>query len=83
MPPRLSETLIPDTLKNIRDRLETPTTEDNRSKRRVNKVLGTMRGGGGGGVCVWVGEGEGGGGGRRGRGGGGVRLPDRHPGPTG
>ena len=58
MPPRQSETLIPDTLKNIRDRLETPTTEDNRSKRRVNKVLGTMRGGGGG-VCVG-GRGEGG-----------------------
>ena len=41
--PRLSESLIPDTLKNIRNRLETPTKEDNRSKRRVRQPRTTYQ----------------------------------------
>ena len=41
IPPGLSETLTPDTLKHIRNRLEAHTKEYNRSERRVNKVLRT------------------------------------------
>ena len=42
IPPRLSKNLIPDTFKHICNRLKAPKKENYRSKRTVNKVLGTM-----------------------------------------
>ena len=42
IPPRLSEAMHPNLLKHIRHRLEAPTKEEDRSKRRVDKILSTV-----------------------------------------
>ena len=39
LPPGLSEPTATDTFPDISNRFKTPTKEENRSKRRVNKVL--------------------------------------------